>query len=316
MSQILRPDQVRERFGPMFCSGFFTMVDEAAGTARIVEVCGAKGPKEWDIVNRRRTGGIIRDIYDEGNMLVMDTVIGDADLRFGAASSDLGAQGVYSLKVEGDKVRTRWKGMAGASVGVGACIPQCADVIETVYEDDAKIGGGNTVDVEIVTPKLIRAIIGIDDTDTCEKGATWVTGLKMAMECPYGRFLEHKIIQLNPKAPNKTTNCCSTSVSFAVSEADLPKLVDFAVEYVRKATVADDTVVTVFTGLTIPKALQDWSWSAKSILYTVDDARKVAAENGVRIIEVTGPKGSVGAVAAIGCTDMGLRAAGVPEDFE
>ena len=316
MSQILRPDQVRQRYGEMFCQGFFTMVDEKAGRARIVEVCQAKGPKEWDIVNRRRTGGIIRGIREEGSLLIMDTVIGDADLRFGAASSELGAQGVYSLKVEGDRVRTKWRGMAGASVGVGAYIPQCPDVIETVYDDDVKIGGGNTVDVEIVSPKLIRAVIGIDDTDTCEKGATWVTGLKMAQSCPYGRFLEHKIIQLNPKAPNKTTNCCSTSVSFAVSEEDLPKLVDYAVDYVRKATVAHDTVVTVFTGLEIPEPLREWSWSAKSVLYTVDDARRVAEENSVRIIEVTGPKGSVGAVAAIGCTDMGLRAAGVPEDFE
>ncbi len=42
----------------------------------------------------------------------------------------------------------------------------------------------------------------------------------------------------------------------------------------------------------------------------------MAEQNGVRIIEITGPDGAIGAVAAIGCFDLGLRSAGLPEDFE
>ena len=307
---------VKKRFGPMFCQGFFTMVDEKNKCAQIVEICKARGPKEWDIVNRKRTGGIITNIRDDGSALIMDTIIGESEMHFGPASAELGGQGVYALSVEGDTVHTKWRGIAGASMGVGVCIPQCQDVIESHYPDNFQVGGAHDLDVEIVTPKLIRVVIGIDDTDTPKEGATWVSGLKLGLECPYGRFLEHKIIQLNPKAPNKTTNCCSTAVSFAVSEEDLPKLVKYAEDYVRKITVADDTVMTVFTGLKIPEALAKWSWSAKSVLYTVDEARKVAEENGVKIIEIKGPKGTIGAVAAIGCCDMGVRAAGVPEDFE
>ena len=66
----------------------------------------------------------------------------------------------------------------------------------------------------------------------------------------------------------------------------------------------------------IPKALEDWGWSAKSILYAKEDALKVAKENDVEVIYITGDKGAIGAVAAIGCFDMGVRSAGVPEDFE
>jgi methanogenesis imperfect marker protein 11 len=316
MPAILRPDEVKAKYGPMFCRGFYTMVDEENGIAQIVEVCSSRGPAEWDIVNRRRTGGIIKDIDLDGQTLIMDVDIGGKELRFGPVSANLGGQGVSSLKVEGDRVRTAWKGLAGASVGIGACIPQCPDVIETVYPDDFKLGGAHAASVEIVTPKMVRLVIGIDDTDTKEKGATWVVGMKLGMACPYGKFIEHKIIQLNPDAPNKTTNCCSTAISFAATEEEIPKIVEFAVDFVRKESYSEDAVVAVYKGLKIPKPLSDFGWSAKTVLYERDTAIKLAEENGVQIVSVTGMGGVIGAVAAIGCFDMGVRSAGVPSDFE
>ena len=313
--QVLRPDEVRARYGPLFCKGFFTLVDEKAGKARIIEKCVSKGPGEWDLVNRRRTGGVIDRISIESDSIVMDVTIGEKELNFGPVSADVGGQGLSALKVEGDEVRTTWFGIAGATVGIGACIPQCSDVIRTEYPDDFQIGGAHRAHVDIITPKMVRVIIGIDDTDTKEKGASWVVSLKLGMECPIGRFLEHKIIQLNPKVPNKTTKCCSTAVSFAVKEEEIPALIEYAVDFVRKQSYSEDAVITVFQGLEVPEKLRDYGWSCKSVLYTTDDAIKVAEETGVQIISVTGLKGVIGAVAAIGCFDLGERSAGIPEDF-
>lgn len=316
MVQILRPDEVEQKYGKMFCQGFFTLVDEERGVAQIIEKCVAQGPGEWDIVNRRRTKGVITDIRMKSNMLVMDTVIGERELSFGPVTSDVGGQGLQALKVEGDEVRTTWYGIAGASVGIGACIPQCRDVIRTEYPDDFMIGGAHRAHVDIITPKLVRVIIGIDDTDTKERGASWVTSMRLGTTCPIGRFIEHKIIQLNPKVPNKTTNCCSTAVSFAVREEEIPALIEYAVDFVRKESYSDDSVITVYQGLQVPEALRDFGWSCKSVLYTPEDAIRAAEENGVQIISVTGTKGVIGAVAAIGCFDLGERSAGIPEDFE
>ena len=316
MVQMLRPDEVEAKYGKLFCQGFFTLVDEEHGIAQIIEKCVAQGPGEWDIVNRRRTKGVITDIRMKSNMLVMDTIIGERELSFGPVTSDVGGQGLQALKVEGDEVRTTWYGIAGAAVGIGACIPQCRDVIRTEYPDDFMIGGAHRAHVDIITPKLVRVIIGIDDTDTKEKGASWVTSLKLGTTCPIGRFIEHKIIQLNPKVPNKTTNCCSTAVSFAVREEEIPALIEYAVDFVRKESYSDDSVITVYQGLHVPEALRDFGWSCKSVLYTPEDAIRVAEENGVQIISVTGTKGVIGAVAAIGCFDLGERSAGIPEDYE
>ena len=316
MTQRMTPEQVREKYGPMFCKGLVTMVDEHNGIARIIEVCSSKGPSEWDIVNRKRTGGIIESIGAEGTTIVMDTIIGKRDLRFGPASSELGGQGISALWIDGDTVHTVWKGIAGASVGVGACLPQAPGVIETIYPDKITMGGAKTLETEIVTPKMVRVIIGVDDTDTPEQGASWVLTMKLGKACPYGTYLDHKIVQLNPKAPNKTTNCCGTAVSFAVREDEVPKLIEFAKDFLKNGSYSDDTVMAVYTGLAIPEELAKWSWDAKSILFTIEDAEAVAERTGVKVIQVTGRKGTIGAVAALGCFDMGLKAAGVPEDFE
>jgi methanogenesis imperfect marker protein 11 len=316
MTYVLRPDEVRQRYGPMFCKGFYTLVDEENGVAQVIEKCSAEGPAAWDVVNRRRTKGAATDVRLSSGTIVMDAVIGEGDISFGPAQQDIGGQGLKALKVEGDEVRTTWYGIAGASVGIGACLPQCEDVIRTEYPDDFKMGGANRAHVDIITPKYVRVIIGLDDTDTKEKGASWVTSLKLATGCPVGRFLEHRIVQLNPKVPTKTTNCCSTAASFAVKEEDIPALIEYAVDFVRKESLSDGSVITVFKGLKIPEPLREFGWSCKSVLYTQEDAVRAAEENGVQIISVTGMKGVIGAVAAIGCFDMGEAAAGIPEDFQ
>jgi methanogenesis imperfect marker protein 11 len=314
--QILRPDEVEKKYGKHFCKNFFTLVDEENGVGQIVEICKHRGPGEWDVVNRKRAGGILKSIRQDGTTLIMDVALGKKELNFGPVSADIGGQGVSGMVVEGDRVRTSWFGIAGASIGVGACIPQCPDVIHTEYPDNFVLGGANAVHLDIITPKMVRVIIGMDDTDTKEVGASWVVALKLGETCPIGKFIEHRIIQLNPKVPNKTTNCCSTAVSFAVKEEEIPELVEYCKEFIRKESYSKDSVMTVFKGLKIPEGLAKYGWGAKSILYTEEDAIKAAKENGVEIYEITGSKGTIGAVAAIGCFDLGGKAAGIPEDFE
>ncbi|MDR1404056.1 MAG: DUF1743 domain-containing protein [Candidatus Methanoplasma sp.] len=315
MVWILRPDEVRQKYGQMFCKGFLTMVDEEKGIAQIVEKCISRGPGEWDLLNRRRSGGVIEKIRLEGHTLIMDAVIGERELNFGPVSRHVGGQGLSALRVEGDRVRTTWYGIAGATVGIGACIAQCPDVIQTEYPDDFMIGGAYTAHVDIITPKTVRVVVGIDDTDTKEKGASWAAALKMGISCPVGSFIDHRIIQLNPEVPNKTTNCCSTAVSFAVREEDIPALIEYCRDFIGKESYSRDAVMTVFEGLSIPDGLRDYGRRAKTELLSEEDAIRAAEENGVQIISITGMKGAIGAVAAIGCFDMGGEAAGIPGDF-
>ncbi len=315
MSQVLKPDEVESKYGKLFCRGVYTMVDEAEGTARIIEECSARGPVEWDAVNRWRAGGVITDIWVEGTTLIMNTVIGEREVRFGPASKDLGGQGLKSLQVEGDVVKTIWVGLAGASVGIGACLPQGPGTIEAIYPEDARVGGANRIEITITTPKMIRAIFAVDDTDNKEKGASWVLMLKAAREAPVGHLLVHRIVQLNPNVKEKTTQCVSVGVSFAVREKDFPQLRQHFIDQIRKGTVSENTVLAIYKGLSIPEVVQEYGIRAKKEVLRVQDATLAARRGGVELVEITGPRGAIGAVAGIGCHDLGIEAAGLPEDF-
>jgi methanogenesis imperfect marker protein 11 len=314
MTMSLSPSEVTKRFGPMFSLGFFTLVDEKNKKAQVIEHCSAKGPVEWDALNRLRAGGVVKEVLIDGNTLIMNTGIGEGEVRFGPASKETGGQALKSLTVQGDEVHTTWLGVAGASMGVGACLPQAPGVIRTDYHDFEGIGGANMVEVTIVTRNMKRLVIGIDDTDSKEKGASWVLMLDLMRAMPYAKPLLHKIIQLNPDVPEKTTSCVSIAASFAVEEKDIKSALDFAVDFVKERSLSKHTALAVFEGLDVPDDVVNYGLRAKSEIFTQSEAEDIAEKNGIRIIEITGKRGKIGALAAIGCFDLGLRAAGLSED--
>jgi methanogenesis imperfect marker protein 11 len=316
MTEVLTPEDVQKRFGKMFSLGFFTLVDEKNNIAQVIEHCSAKGPVEWDALNRMRAGGVVEKTVVDGNTLVMNTKIGEGAVNFGPASKDLGAQALKSLKIVGDEVHTTWLGLAGASVGVGACLPQAPGVIRAIYPDLKGIGGANQVEITVVSKKLKRLVLGIDDTDTKEKGASWVLMLKLMKSMPNANPLMHRIIQLNPKVPEKTTSCVSIGASFAVEDKNLDSVVDYAVDYFKKHTLSKHTSMAIFEGLKIPDSVRNFGIMAKQNIMSQDNAERTAKENKVKLIEITGPRGKIGALAAIGCFDLDIFASGLKEDFD
>ncbi len=316
MAKVVTPLELRQRHGPMFARRLITMVDERTGRARIFEECCAQGPVEWDAVNRLRAGGVVDHVEVQGTTLLMDARIGEGTVRFGPASKETGGQALKSLEVRDGKVHTTWMGLAGASVGVGACLPQAEGVERTEFLSDEEVGGARQVEVRITTPLHRRLIIGIDDTDTKEKGATWVLGLKLGREMPHGIFLNHKIVQLNPHAPQKTTNCASTALGFAVLPEKVDSAVKWAKQYVAENTFSSETVMASYEGIDVPASAVRFGAEAKDVILSIHDAEHAAEKSGIAVHEVTGRRGAIGAVAAIGCVDLGLYSAGLPEDFK
>ncbi len=315
MKSALTPDDFTRRHGRMFSKRLITMVDEKTNRAKVVEECCAQGPVEWDAMNRMRARGVVEHIEVMGTTLIMDARLGEGEVRFGPASKDTGGQALKSVRVVGGKVETTWIGLAGASVGVGACLPQAEGVEKAEYLSDELVGGSRMVEVRITTPLHRRLVLGIDDTDTKEKGATWVLGLELGRNAPFGVFLNHKIVQLNPHAPQKTTNCASTGVGFAVLPEEVEKAIDWAKRHVAEHTYSDQTCLAAFEGLDIPKDLVKYGVEAKETILSIHDAEHAAKGSGARLFEVTGKRGAIGALAAIGCFDLGLYSAGLPEDF-
>jgi methanogenesis imperfect marker protein 11 len=312
----LTPDEVHARHGDAFCRGFLTLVDPARGRVRIIEECTVKGTVEWDMWNRLRARGVCEAVRVEGTTLVMDARIGEEDLHFGPAASEMGAQALRRVEVVGDEVRTTWVGLAGAGYALVVCLAQAPGVLRSRRADGTGVGGAHRAEVEVVTPALRRLLVGIDDTDTRDEGATWALGLRLGRAMPHGRFLEHRLVQLNPGVEHKTTNCVATALEFAVAPSELDRAKAFALEFVSAETRSLNTAVAFFEGLEVPASVVSFGRRAKGELLTWEEAKRLAAAAGVDLVSVTGERGHIGALAAIGCFDLGAAAAALPSDLD
>lgn len=310
----LFPDDVKKRFGPLFAQKFLVIVDERAGAAEIHEQCRVRGTIEWDAMNRRRAGGAVSRCEVEGSALIINARLGKYPVNFGSAAGDIGGQALEGVEVSGDEVITSWAGIAGAGVGVAACLPQAPGVIRTEYpsEEDLKVGGARTNHVRIVSPRYEKVCIGIDDTDTKTEGATWVMSLKCAEACRIEgvEFLNMRLIQLNPAVPNKTTNCVSSALNFAVRPNKIPRLLEIVRTFVEKNTFSEDT------GIACHHGIRDFSNASvakriKTEILTREEAEREADSLGIEYLDRTGGKGRIGALGAVVWGNRGTEAAGL-----
>lgn len=316
----MNPDEVRRRFGEMFSKKFVTMVDEGKGTCEIIEECSAKGTVEWDAVNRLRAGGIVKKAWTDGKILHMITRIGNEPVSFGPASIEMGGQALESVEVKNNEVNTTWVGIAGGGLGLSACLAQSPGVKRVIYptkKDLEEIGGAHASSVIVVTPEMQKLIVGIDDTDTKGEGATWALALKIGEELDRiegVEFLDHRIVQLNPKVENKTTNCVSISLTLAVETKKMEEVKNLVIKRVGEMTKSDDTALAIFTGIEIPAGLKEYGSRVKSEIIDLDFAKEIASKNDVQFIKITGENGFIGALGAISHSMSGLEAAALPDD--
>ncbi|MGA2121095.1 MAG: tRNA(Ile2) 2-agmatinylcytidine synthetase [Methanoregula sp.] len=310
----LTPDDAKKRFGPLFSQKFLVMVDECSGQAEIIEQCRARGTIEWDAMNRRRAGGAVTGCAVEGTAMVINAKLGTYPINFGAASGDIGGQALESVKVTGDEVITTWVGIAGAGVGIAACLPQAPGVIRAEYptEDDLKVGGARTNRVRIVSPQYEKVCIGIDDTDTKTEGATWVMALKCAEACRIDgvESLNMRLVQLNPAVPHKTTNCVGSALNFAARPDAIDRLLDFIRTFVENNTFSKDTGIAYHRGIGFPSDSPAFA-AVKTEIMTLAQAEDTAKALGIVFIDNNGRKGRIGALGAVLWGNRGIEAAGL-----
>jgi methanogenesis imperfect marker protein 11 len=223
---------------------------------------------------------------------------------------------IESLVLEGGKVKVTYSGLAGA--GVAALSRGMAEGVEGVEVQEW--GGGKKLGrATLVLPMKEKVIIGVDDTDKPDEGATWSLVNEIACEVSKRKgvdYLEHAIVQLYPQNPFKTQNCVSLGVSFAVPPEIRDEVVGEFREAVASRTLSSETSMAWFSGVCVPENLKAYSMRAKCGMVTIEDAEEAAGENKVKIFRITGPRGIIGAVAAIPYVELPDEAVKMPGELE
>jgi len=199
--------------------------------------------------------------------------------------------GISAVSVEGGEVMVTYIGLGGGGVGAAICRSTAGGVIRS-RSDPA--GGGRQAGSSIWLQRRQRVLVGVDDTDTAEEGATWTLAhnIARAVEDDKSRYLSHTIVQLFP-VPYRTKNCVSIVCEFASS--DPAGLAERYQSLLEEYTLSDETGMAVYTGFD-PAALAPFANAVKQGEVTRDE---LDAINDPHLRVVLDGRGVIGAVAAL-----------------
>ncbi|MEE1117137.1 methanogenesis marker protein 11 [Methanosphaera sp.] len=299
--EILTPDELKEKYTDPWITPYheiLTVTDTDEEKIELIEYHPCPIGSDWMITQYKQTSPLITDAKRDGNKHTYYVNKGKTELNLKPSYQ---AAGIQEASIEEDEIRIVHAGLAGAGVGAAFCRGKADGVIRIELLD--KGGGSKVGRAAIITPKLKKVIIGLDDTDIPTEGATWTLANNIANEIQEEKgyhYLEHITCQLYPNNPNKTKNCVSIILVFAVKEEEKEDLISSVKSKLKEKTLSENTAFVVYEKLEIPEAVQQYGLEAKKSMKYLDEAKRIAEENNIRVEYVTGEGGLIGALAAIG----------------
>lgn len=264
------------------------VADDSGSSVELIEFFDCMGGAMWSKHHYAKSP-LVRNVRCVGATMRYSLKTGTVDL---ALEGSRFPAGISACIVEGSEIAVTYIGMGGGGVGAAACRSDAAGVLRS-RSDPA--GGGRVAGATIWLPKMQRVLIGVDDTDTPEEGATWtlVHNIARAVADERSIYLSHTIVQLFP-VPYRTKNCVGLVVEFATNDPE--GLIGRFRQLLEKYTLSKKTGMAVYSGFSPSEELLAYGRKVKrgeveaGLLETIQDPRLRIIMNG---------RGIVGAVAAI-----------------
>ncbi|MFQ6050491.1 MAG: methanogenesis marker protein 11 [Candidatus Hydrothermarchaeota archaeon] len=279
------------------CDKIIAIASEDNTYVEIIEETASFGGSAWTTLHFKKTSKLVKEARREGKRNVFLTLAGKCDLNLVPGIS---GAGIEEIKIIENEIHVTYAGLGGG--GVGASYSRgMAEGVKRV-EIHASGGGSKYSRATVVLPRMERLVLGVDDTDNKEEGATWSLTHNLGCEIQkkgLGEYIYHSIVQLYPKNPDKTQNCVSVSLGFASKKEKKNEIIEFAQKYLEKNTLSDQTGLATYGRFFINEDLKKFSREAKESIVTIEKAYNVARKNDVNLFQITGKRGLIGALAAI-----------------
>lgn len=264
------------------------VADEFGNSVELIEFFDCIGGAMWSKRHYAQSP-LVHTVRCVGSTMRYSLETGTVDL---ALEGSRFPAGISSCTVEGSEIVVTYIGMGGGGVGAAACRSDARGVLRN-RSDPA--GGGKVAGATIWLPRMQRMLIGVDDTDTPDEGATWtlVHNIARAVEDECSIYLSHTIVQLYP-VPYRTKNCVGLVAEFATKDPE--GLVSRFHQLLEKYTLSKKTGMAIYTGFTPSEELIAYGRKVKrgevesSLPGSIRDPNLRIVMNG---------RGIVGAVAAI-----------------
>ena len=231
------------------------VTDESGRDVELIEFFDCVGGAMWS-KHHYAQSPLVRTVRCVGSTMRYCLKTGTVDL---ALEGSRFPAGISACTVDKEEIAITYIGMGGGGVGAAACRSDAAGVIRS-KSDPA--GGGKVAGATIWLPRMQRVLIGVDDTDTPEAGATWtlVHNIARAVEDARSVYLSHTIVQLYP-VPYRTKNCVGLVAEFATS--DPVELVARFRALLEKYTLSQKTGMAVYRGFSPSEELRAYGRQVK-----------------------------------------------------
>ena len=264
------------------------VADEAGSRVELVEFFDCVGGAMWSKRHYVQSP-IVESSRVVGHTIRYMTRTGQVDLPLEGSKFPAGISGVM---VDENEISITYIGMGGGGVGATACRDIAGGVLRSRSDES---GGGKVAGSTVWLPRQQRVLIGVDDTDTPEEGATWtlVHNIAKAVEDEHSVYLSHTIVQLFP-VPYRTKNCVSLVAEFATTDPE--GLTHRFQQLLERYTLSQKTGMAVYTGFTPSEELLAYGRKVKRGEVEAGLLERLGDRH-LRII-MKG-RGIIGAVAAI-----------------
>jgi methanogenesis imperfect marker protein 11 len=264
------------------------VADETGSNVELIEFFDCIGGAMWTQHHYAKSP-LVRSVRCVGSTTRFLLRPGAVDLALEGSRFPAGISGV---SVNGDEITVTYIGMGGGGVGATSCRAAARGVLREQCDPS---GGGKVAAATLWLPRRQRVLIGVDDTDTSEEGATWtlVHNIAKAVEDEKSVYLSHTIVQLFPVA-YRTKNCVSLVAEFATTEPE--QLVGRFGELLRKYTLSEKTGMAVYTGFSLSKEIMEYARNVKRGEVAPDLVQNL---NDPHLRIIMNGRGITGAVAAL-----------------
>lgn len=271
--------------------GIYAICDSKNEYAEIIEHTNCYGGAAWSKFHYSHSPLILKT-RSIGNMIRYTVKIGTSPLELKPSTA---AAGIESVIVEGEEVHITYAGLGGGGVGATKCRAFAEGVLRCDYTES---GGGRAAKGTVVVPRRERVLIGIDDTDTKEEGATWTLTHNMAkaLDCNEYIYLSHSLVQLFPVSA-RTQNCVSTVLEFGCVDANAKQeLLESLKAALLKYSVSNETGMVVLPDFDAKK-INEYASKCRGGELTKQYALQYAKDNDVDVW--LDGNGVIGALAAL-----------------
>ena len=208
------------------------------------------------------------------------------------------AVGVAGVEREGNEIVQYIRSIGGPAFSLTDMMARAEGVCQVSVTRT-----GDVVEGCVRTRALTHLIIGIDDTDTREEGATFALALALLQQLGTLKGvlpIDHQVAMLYPRVPGRTAGNSCSYIEVAAAPEACRKVKDRALLFMGDEALSHEWGMAIKRGFRIGQDLRDYGRLVRRAVIEEWQARETARQNDVSLYGGRGVIGALGAIALSG----------------